>query len=354
MATTVTVAPSVGQGVSLLQAGPGAAPGYSAIDLRRFEAISRREGLLSESSYLVSQRGAGANGTVDVAASTGDGFVIQGDSITAQGVYLVPPHNAVINVDIAAGDPTNPRNDLVVLEVKDDTHDAGGLNLARVRVITGTPNASAALTDAFGVNGTPALPISAVPLAVVRQPASGVNITNAMIDDRRFRTAGKSNIATTESRTNVAYGALATPDRVRNLVLPADGLIYVAYEATWQESVNAAARIALFLSANQLKRDEGNAGPIAHETGLSTGFAAIDTNVSTYSGGLTASSSRGSTAYTGDVATGQIIFAGTAGGFLAVFAAAGVYDVSVQSKSTSGSVTAKNRKLWVWTHAFPA
>ena len=35
-----------------------------------------------------------------------------------------------------------------------------------------------------------------------------------------------------------------------------------------------------------------------------------------------------------------------------VFAAAGTYDISVQFKASSGSVTVKNRKLWVWTMGF--
>jgi hypothetical protein len=123
--------------------------------------------------------------TVDVASSVGDGAVVTGDSVTAQGRYFVPPTAANVNVDIAAADATNPRNDLVVLEVKDDQHDAGGLNLARVRVITGTPNASAAATDAPGANGTPALPVSCMPLAVVRVTAAASSITTAMINDRR-------------------------------------------------------------------------------------------------------------------------------------------------------------------------
>jgi hypothetical protein len=35
------------------------------------------------------------------------------------------------------------------------------------------------------------------------------------------------------------------------------------------------------------------------------------------------------------------------GGVCYVFAAAGTYDVSVQFKASSGSITAKSRKLWV-------
>jgi hypothetical protein len=180
MPTTATITPTLGSAPVTLQAG-----NYSAIDDRRFWSYGNREGVELRDSYEVIQRAAGANMTVDVVSSGSGGAVVQGDSVTAQGRYYVPPTPANVNVDIATADATNPRNDLVVLEVKDDQHDASGLNLARVRVITGTPNASAALTSAFGVNGTPALPSTCLPLAVVRVGAGATSITTAAINDRR-------------------------------------------------------------------------------------------------------------------------------------------------------------------------
>ena len=180
MATTATITPTLGSAPVTLQAG-----NYSAIDDRRFWGAATREGVVSGGSYQVIQRAAGANMTVDVASSVGLGAVVQGDSVTGQGEYFVPQTAANANVDIAASDATNPRNDLVVLEVKDDQHDAGGLNLARVRVITGTPNGSAAATDAPGANGTPALPSSCLLLALVRVTAAASSVTTAMINDRR-------------------------------------------------------------------------------------------------------------------------------------------------------------------------
>lgn len=193
MANTATVAPSLGHGALTTQTGVTA--GFDAIDDRRQWAATRTEGILTEGGYAVSQRGAGANMTVDVAASTGDGALVKGDSVTSEGLYLVPPSSGVLNVDIAAADATNPRNDLVVLEVKCDTHDASGLNLSRVRVITGTPNAGAALTSAFGANGTPSLPSTCLPLAVVRVPAAATSVTNAYISDRRVP-AGRTSVIT--------------------------------------------------------------------------------------------------------------------------------------------------------------
>lgn len=171
---------------------------------------------------------------------------------------------------------------------------------------------------------------------------------------------GKSIIAATESRTNTAYGLLTTPDRVQ-VVLPADGLICVAYQATWQESVNAAARAAIFVGANQLKRAPSAAGggPVVQETAIAlsgSGTAGIDWPLWTQTPGLASLSSGtvvgGASSYTGDVTTGQIVGTDASAGQALIFAAAGTYDVSVQFKASSGSVTAKNRKLWVWTMGF--
>lgn len=178
--TTAAVSPTLGSAPVSLQAG-----NYSAIDDRRFWGATLQEGALSSGSYQVIQRAAGANMSVDVTSSTGNGALVQGDSVTAQGLYFVPPTSSNLNVTIAAADATNPRNDLVVLEVKDDQHDAGSLNLTRLRVITGTANASAALSDQPGSNGTPALPSSCMLLAIVRVAASSTTVTTAAISDRR-------------------------------------------------------------------------------------------------------------------------------------------------------------------------
>jgi hypothetical protein len=163
---------------------------------------------------------------------------------------------------------------------------------------------------------------------------------------------GKSIIATTESRSNTAYGTLTTPDRVTGIVLPTDGLIAVAYQATWSDSVGGAGRAAIFIGANQLKIAQfgGAAAPIVQEAAFNNGTN--DSNLVTAMDGLRDQGGM-SVAYGGDVTTGQII--GLSGGYAGpclIFAAAGTYDVSVQFKATSGSVTAKNRKLWVWSIGF--
>lgn len=352
MASTVTVTPTLGFGQVASQVGP--ALGYDAIDLRRAAGAGVTEGILTDLAYKVSQRAAGANLSVDVDADAG-GVRVQGDSVSHQGLYVVAPSSANLNVDIAAADATNPRNDLVILEVKDDTHDASGLNIARVRVVTGTPNASAAMTDAFGVNGTPALPSSSVPLAVVNVPALDTAITDSQIDDRRYRTAGKSIIATEESRTNTAYGLLTTPDSVRNVVLAEGGLLAVGFQGLWKSSVASAGLAAIFLNSVQVVAGGAVTNDPQEVDANSTANTYV--NLMTHGGGLMDSNS--GVANPSHATTGMILGNGSAadvpnyGGVCYIFAAAGTYDVSVRFKATSGSVTAKERKLWVWTQPFP-
>jgi hypothetical protein len=161
---------------------------------------------------------------------------------------------------------------------------------------------------------------------------------------------GKSIIATTESRTNTAYGTMPTPDQV-TVALPTDGLIAVAYQATWQESVQSAANAAIFIGANQLRlANNAGGGPAVQQASLGANTGGIDTPLSTTPIGLLGAGL--STSYTGDVTTGQAVGANTNGGLCHVFAAAGTYTVGVRFKASSGSVTAKNRHLWVWVIGF--
>lgn len=168
---------------------------------------------------------------------------------------------------------------------------------------------------------------------------------------------GKSIIATPESRTNVAYGTLTTPDQVTGFVLPTDGLIVMAYQALWQESVAGAARAAIFVGATQLKAAPNStnqsSAPVPQEA--STGSGSVfndDLALASQSGGLASEQAPSNVIYSGDVTTGQILGLSGAGGPCYIFAAAGTYTVSVQFKSTSGSVTVKNRRLWVWSVGF--
>lgn len=182
MANPVTVTPALGHAPAWLQ-GIGS-PGYDAVDLRRpASGFDRGEGVASYGAYRVTQRGAGANMSVDVNQDTLDGGAwVRGDSVNSQGLYYVPPDDATINVDVTAAHATLPRLDLVVLEVKDDAHDSSGLNTARVRIVDGTATAGATLDNR---NGAAGLPVSCLHLADVLVAAADTSITNSEIRDRR-------------------------------------------------------------------------------------------------------------------------------------------------------------------------
>jgi hypothetical protein len=184
LATQVDIAPSLGHSIVTAQ---GLAGGYDAIDDRRFWSAGLQEGALAALAYKVTQRGAGANMSVDVDADDPGGFLVQGDSVTAQGLYFVPPHSGTINLDVAANASGNPRIDSVVLEAKDTTHDASGLTVARARYITGTPTSGATLDNR---SGAPALPAGAALLADILVANGAASITNANIRDRRTMARG--------------------------------------------------------------------------------------------------------------------------------------------------------------------
>lgn len=190
---------------------------------------------------------------------------------------------------------------------------------------------------------------------------------------------GKSIVATSEVRTNVAYGVLTTPDKVTGIVLPTDGLIFIAYRALWSESVAGSSRAAIFIGANQLKVPVfGSSSSIPgvqaattiENTGGSLGAGIIRPLLSSPIGLI--SSYQVTTNHT-EVTTGTAIAAlagktlepqieiggslwtvmsNASGGPCVSYAAAGTYDISVQFKASSGNVTVSDRHLWVWTMSF--
>lgn len=177
---------------------------------------------------------------------------------------------------------------------------------------------------------------------------------------------GYTGIATEETRSNVAYGKLATPDQVSSVVLPANGLLLVAYQARWKKTVDDTlypGRAAIFLGANQLKTAVATdpTAPSVQEATLGT-TATLDKYkpLATGPSGLVSYNVTGNS-YTGDVTTGQVLGSRAAdsigavgvplGGFTAIFAAANTYDVSVQF-ATGGTCAVRDRKLWVWAIGF--
>jgi hypothetical protein len=120
---------------------------YSAKKDRRLQqAEVMQEGIVDFGHFKVTQRGAGANMSVDVAA--GEAWV-DGDSSVEQGYYHVV-NDAVVNVAISAASAVNPRIDTLVLAVNDST-EIGGSDEYKLEVIAGTVTAAASLANLSGV-----------------------------------------------------------------------------------------------------------------------------------------------------------------------------------------------------------
>lgn len=321
-----------------------------------------RQGVVGSGDFVASQKAAGANMSVDIAAG---GAWIKGTDVSRQGVYH-EVNDAVVNVTgFAAADPTNPRIDQVYLRANDTSIPTGSGDVGSFVIVTGTPTVGATLDNRTGVG---AAPPSAMPICDALVPAAATTITTANIRDRRppSTTLGIS-IPTTETRTNTAYGKMPTADQVANVEVGPNELIVVVYQATWQESVLAAGRASIFIGANQAKVvvDSSIAPQVQAARQVGAGGQNVDLPLSTFQAGL---ASGDSGTYPGDVTTGQIVgtlgkaagagyeLSGTTaqgpaglplGGACLLFAAAGTYDVSIQFKASSGNVVAKNRKLWV-------
>jgi hypothetical protein len=158
-------------------------------------AVDVGHGLVRSTHLTVTQRGAGVNMSVDVAKGTA---LVNGSSSLAQGIYAVT-NDAVQNLAIATADAVNPRRDLVVVQVRDNTEDAGGSNDARLFVVTGTPAASPA---------DPAIPAGCLVLARVAVAALASSIVNANITALAGLARG--------SNWNVAWGVVPGGFQSRN------------------------------------------------------------------------------------------------------------------------------------------
>jgi len=142
----------------------------------------------------VTQRGAGANMSVDVAAGTAH---IDGTETGQLGIYI-GNNDGTVNLPISASHATLARKDLIVARVKDSEFSGVDDNWA-LEVVTGTPATG-------GTEVEPAAPASSVVLAVVAVAASAASITNANITDRRRRVSALGGIVVCTSATRPTTG----------------------------------------------------------------------------------------------------------------------------------------------------
>lgn len=164
---------------------------------------------------LVTQRGAGANMSVDVAA----GGVFMRDTTSGYRGRYYGFNDGTVNKTIAAADATNPRRDLIVATVKDASYGVAG-NVWAIEVVTGTPAASPS---------DPTLTAYQFPLARVAVAAAASSITNANITDLRVRAAGLGGFIVCTSTTRPTVGLV---NGVTTIYETDTGLVLVYYGAT--------------------------------------------------------------------------------------------------------------------------
>lgn len=150
---------------------------------------------------------------------------------------------------------------------------------------------------------------------------------------------GKSIIATEETRNSTAFGTMTTPDQVANVVLPSDGVILVSYYGHLRASIAGTAQFALFVGASQADDVLGNAqASLAASSATSYRPMVVAESGCVQGTGASASTGIGAPRITATPAV--------------IAAPAGTYTVSVQFKATSGTVTVRDRRLFVEAKGF--
>jgi hypothetical protein len=162
------------------------------------EGILKTNGLLD---LKVTQRGAGANLSVDVAK--GAAWVLGDTSVDLQPCYRIY-NDATVNLGITA-DPTNPRKVLVIAQVTDAGF-AGATRNWALQALHGTPAGSPV---------EPALPASALPLALIDVTAADASIIDNQITDRRVYASLGSNRVAANTYTPV-WGSFGTAPALGN------------------------------------------------------------------------------------------------------------------------------------------
>jgi len=149
---------------------------YSARQARTIlDGLFTKPGVVPASAVggglLVSQRGAGANFSVDVAGGLA---TILGVNVTAQGKYMVR-NTATVNVVISAPPGSGTRIDLIYAQVRDKQADGGSNYDWQIAVSNGT----------VGAGVPPATPNNAISLGNVSVTAGQASVLNSNITDTR-------------------------------------------------------------------------------------------------------------------------------------------------------------------------
>lgn len=213
-------------------------------------------GVISSSDYEVTETG---TPSMDLDVASGAAWIV-GDQSSTEGIYNVVS-DASATVTISTADATNPRIDLVVLQVRNSTY-SGVDDDAVLAVVTGTPAASPA---------APAAPDDSITLAQIAVAAGASSITTADItDERPLWSPGTSGLLTRgnpAARIHAVTGGVSTSVgtifatvtddyllggftvSTHGLVVPIDG-VYHFHSESWIKQGAAAGQVQVYLAKN--------------------------------------------------------------------------------------------------------
>jgi hypothetical protein len=132
------------------------------------------------------------NGTPNMSVNVASGHIyVPGTESGKQGVYSCL-NDATLNVTIAAADPSQPRIDIIVAQIRDAFY-SGASNDFRIVAVTGTP---------AGSPSAPATPANSLVIATIAVAAGVTSIVNANITDNRYylTTVGGQTFCTSATR----------------------------------------------------------------------------------------------------------------------------------------------------------
>lgn len=329
---------------SIIDATPAFVAGtFDAKDVRLAAIGNALPGLFASGHLAVTQRAAGANMSVDVGA--GQCFVDPG-AVAYQGPYVVR-NDASFNTladggyTWTASDATNPRIDLLCIEVA-DTDFSGSYTGWKLRIVDGTPHASA--THQLEAAYWPAVPTGCVPIAAIRIPATDTTIETAQITNLNpiggaGRSAAQYNAAA-ETTTSATHARLATPD-IAMFYMPTAGIARMTYTSHAKSSVAAGtAGIGFYLDGVTMKGSNSSNGlPSVHFVTTwspTTFYGRINTNGTAISGNPGATSDVADAASVGYVAGVQI-----------ALLSAGWHLVEAKYLITANTLSVRERHLWL-------
>lgn len=182
-------------------------------------------GVWDSGDFAVTQRGAGANMSVDVAAGY---CLVPANHPSNAGLYHVQ-NDAVANTTVTAAHATLPRIDQICVQVTDTTDGGGASDAGTIVVLAGTPTSGATLDNR---TGAASLPNGTLRLADVLVGAAVTSITTSNIRDRRPWARGAYASVTTTGPTywTGAGSRLLNTARGRGITLECAGPVALYFD----------------------------------------------------------------------------------------------------------------------------